>query len=81
MAKKITDESLLEGSEQSRMSKARNAADSLARNRDRDWYNEVLVHEAHIRGIEWAPKASPRDRARAQYEALLAEFPDLADGS
>lgn len=49
------------------------------RDNHRDEFNELYAAAAKEAGVEWSPRLTPEQRAERQYDALLAEYPHLAD--
>lgn len=60
------------------LSAARSAAAARLREAHREEFEGYLVDEAKQRGVEWKPRKTAKQRAEEQFQALLAEFPDLA---
>ena len=40
---------------------------------------DYQVEECKARGVEWAPKETPEQRASAEFDRLLAEYPHLRE--
>jgi hypothetical protein len=43
-----------------------------------DEWNRYMKEEATARGEEWAPKATPEQKAKEEFERLLRDYPHLA---
>lgn len=53
------------------------AATQRLREAHREEFNGYYGEEAKQRGVEWSPRLSPEEKAKATLEALIAEHPDL----
>jgi hypothetical protein len=58
--------------------KAYGTATAELRNAHREEFNDLMAAHAKEAGYEWKPRPSAEDKAREQYEKLIAEFPNLA---
>jgi hypothetical protein len=65
------------------VNKQLNAASGAAQKRLKeahiDEFNKYMAEEASKRGQPWKPKASAKEKAKADFERLLAEHPEFAD--
>lgn len=66
-----------EETEQETKRKAYSRATTRLRNENPTLWNEVLKDEYAKVGIEWEPKPTEEQKAKAQIEALLAAHPEL----
>lgn len=64
---------------QARLNKAYGSASQELRDRHRDEFNTLYSEHARELGEEWHPRLTPEQRASEEFDALLAEFPHLAD--
>lgn len=60
------------------MRAAYGAATKRLREAHRDEFNEYQKEEAKKLGIDWSPKPTAEEKARAQFQELLAQHPGLA---
>lgn len=56
-------------------------ATKALREAHKDEFNALRAEHAAALGFEWTPPLSEEEKARQQYEELLAKFPSLAQGS
>ena len=61
----------------SKQRKAYGAATARLREAHRDEFNTFMQEEAKTLGIDWKPKPTDAQKAKAQLDALLAEHPEL----
>lgn len=61
------------------LKKAYRSATSLLREEKRDRFEELYVQEAKALGVEYTPRQTPEQKAEAELEALLTQFPHLRD--
>lgn len=59
--------------------KAYSAATAKVRDAHRDEFNAFMVEEAKALGVDWKPKPTEEEKAKAQLDALLAEHPHLRE--
>lgn len=76
MADKKTDEQI---EDQKARSAARSAAASRLREAHRSEHDEYLADEMQYRGVDWKPKPTPEEKAKADLEKIYAEYPHLKD--
>jgi hypothetical protein len=55
------------------------AAEKRLRDAHTDEFNGYRTEEAAARGVEWKPKPTKAEKAKAEIERLLAENPELRD--
>jgi hypothetical protein len=53
-------------------------ADKRLRAAHSEEWNRYMTEEAKSQGIEWTPRLTDEEKARKQYEDLLAKYPHLA---
>lgn len=74
---------MTEGQVTSDRNKNLNAASGAASKRLKeahaDEWNGYMKEEANKRGEQWKPKQSAKEKAKADFEKLLAENPEFAD--
>lgn len=61
------------------LTKAYGVATAQLRDQYRDRFNELYSAAAAEAGYEWKPKLTPAQTAAAQFDALLAEYPELKE--
>lgn len=61
------------------LNKAYGAATAKLRDAHRDEFNRLYQAEAAELGVEWKPKLTPEQKAKNDLDAILAEYPHLAD--
>jgi hypothetical protein len=59
--------------------KAYGMASQQLRENHRDEFNDLYGKAAAELGVEWSPRKTPEQRAQEQFDALLAEYPSLAE--
>jgi len=57
---------------------ASGAASKRLKEENIDRWNELMTEEAKARGEEWKPKASPEQKAEADFKRLIEQYPHLA---
>jgi hypothetical protein len=62
-----------------RLREAYTAADRRLREAHADEFNKFRAEEAAARNVEWKPKPSKAEKAKAEIERLLAENPELRE--
>lgn len=77
MADKKTTSS--KDNEQKARAAARSAAASRLREAHRSEHDEYLADEMQKRGIDWKPKPTPEEKAKADLEKIYAEYPHLKE--
>lgn len=77
MADKKTPEQI---DEQKARAAARSAAASRLREAHRPEHDRYLAEEMQKRGIDWWPKPTPEEKAKADLEKIYAEYPHLKEG-
>lgn len=60
------------------LTKAYGVATKKLRDAHRDEFNRLYQAEAKAMGLEWTPRPTASEKARAQLLSLLEEHPDLA---
>lgn len=78
MADKKTPEQI---DEQKARAAARSSAASRLREAHRSEHDEYLADEMQKRGIDWKPKPTPEEKAKADLEKIYAEYPHLKDSA
>lgn len=63
----------------SALRKAYGQATQDLRDKHRDEFNQQYAERAAEAGVEWNPRLSPEEKAAAEFDALLAEFPQLKE--
>lgn len=64
---------------QQALNAASGAASKRLKTAHSDEWDKYMVEEAKARGQEWQPKASPEQKATAEFERLLSQYPHLAE--
>lgn len=54
-------------------------ATSQLRDAHRDEFNNLYSAAAAEAGVEWKPRLNEKERAEAQFDALIADFPELRE--
>lgn len=54
------------------------AATKRLREDNLEQFNKYRVEEAKARGIEWTPPKTAEQKAKEEYDRLIADFPHLA---
>lgn len=67
--------------EQKARAAARSAAASRLREAHREEHDAYLVEEMQKRGIDWKPKPTPEEKAKADLEKIYSEYPHLKDSA
>jgi hypothetical protein len=62
-----------------RLQKAYTAATQRLREAHRDEFNALYETAAGEQGVEWKPRQSPEQKAEAEFDRLLADYPHLKD--
>lgn len=65
--------------EQKARAAARSAAASRLREAHRSEHDEYLADEMQKRGIDWKPKPTPEEKAKAELEKIYSEYPHLKE--
>lgn len=65
--------------EQKARAAARSAAASRLREAHRSQHDEYLADEMRKRGIDWKPKPTPEEKAKAELARILEEYPHLKE--
>lgn len=69
-----------EGEDNKARSAARSAALSVLRKNHAEEYNDLLAKEMDERGIDWSPRLTPEQKAKAEIQRLSEQFHiDLAE--
>lgn len=55
------------------------AATRRLREEFKDYFNRFYAEEAEARGQEWKPKPTKEEKAKAELDALLEQYPSLRD--
>lgn len=82
MAKKDTDEQAGEMTAQERdkrLQKAYTSATQQLRDNHRDEFNDLYQKYAEEQGVEWKPRLTPEQKAEAEYDRLLEQYPHLRE--
>lgn len=58
---------------------AYSAATTRFRNENRPAFDKILAEEMRERGIDWSPKPTEAERARAQVLDIFAAHPEIKD--
>jgi hypothetical protein len=58
---------------------AYSAATTRFRNENRPAFDKILAEEMKKRGIDWSPKPTETERARAQVEEIFAAHPEIRE--
>lgn len=66
--------------EQKARAAARSAAASRLREAHRSEHDAYLADEMRKRGIDWKPKPTPEEKAKAELARILEEYPHLKEG-
>lgn len=61
------------------LKKAYQAANRRLRQEHQDEFNVYYAEEAEALGYEWKPRQTAEQKAEAEFQRLLAEFPHLAE--
>lgn len=67
-----------EGDEATKKRQAYSNAEKALREKHQDEFRDLVKAEATKLGVTYVFRKTKEERAREQYEALLAEFPELA---
>lgn len=67
-----------EKSKDTKMREAYSAATKRVREDNREVFNKYMTEEAKARGIDWTPKPTAAEKARAEFQRLLSEHPEFA---
>jgi hypothetical protein len=59
--------------------KAYGTATQDLRENHRDEFNDLYAERAKELGVEWSPRQTPEQRAEQAFDALLADYPHLAE--
>lgn len=82
MAKKDSAEQPEEMTSQDRdkrLQKAYTSATQQLRDNHRDEFNDLYSKYAEEQGVEWKPRLTPEQKAEAEYDRLLEQYPHLRD--
>lgn len=60
-------------------SAAYSAANKRLRESNPEQFKQFVGEEMKARGVDWTPRLTPAERARAEVQRLLTEHPELAD--
>lgn len=63
------------------LSKATAAANAALKEKYTDEWNAAMQAAAKELGEEWSPRLTEEQRAKAEYDALVAKYPHLAQQS
>lgn len=77
MAKKTNESDVAERKELLRQ--AYGAATQKLRDAHRDEFNRLYQESAAELGVEWAPRPTAEQRAEAEFDALLEQYPHLKE--
>lgn len=66
-------------SRQQSLNAASGAASKRLKEAHTEEWNTYMTEEATARGEQWAPKQTPEQKAAADFERLLAQYPHLAE--
>lgn len=70
-------ESTTESTKQAKVRKAYSAATARVRDAHREEFNAFMKEEAKALGVDWSPKPTDEEKAKATLDALLAQHPHL----
>lgn len=74
----MTDSTTTEATDKSTLQrKAYGLAQTRLREAHREEFNAFMAEEAKKLGVEWKPKPTEAEKAKAQLDSLLAQHPEL----
>ncbi len=62
-----------------RLQKAYTSATQQLRESHRDEFNDLYQKAAADQGVDWQPRRTPEQKAEAEFDRLLEDYPHLAD--